>query len=252
MPIDVNVSELKQLKNFGDGCPGCGMVLGMKLLLQTLDNIIIVNGTGSFTSYGRNLSVPFIHAGLNAAGVARGVAHGATGSKVVVFAGDGATNINLATLVNSKEDIIYICVNDRGYSSLNHRLGKSFARHLFSAAYVATASVSFPQDFIMKLKKAASIPGFKFIDLLVPCPALWGYEPSNTIEVGRVAVETGIWPLFEVENGSVSLTKRPNRLDPIENFNHVQKKFQVTKEEQQKLQEKTNHDWKLLIDGRLF
>ncbi|HLC68085.1 MAG TPA: thiamine pyrophosphate-dependent enzyme [archaeon] len=249
MPIDVNVAELKPLKNFGDGCPGCGTFLAMKLLLQTLDNVIIVNGTGSFTSYGRNLNVPFIHAGLNAAAVARGVARGGVG-RTVVFAGDGATAINIGALLHAKEDIIYICANDQGYNSINHRLDRTFAKHLFNAAYVATASVSFPQDFITKLKKASALPGLKFIDVLTPCPALWKYEPSNTIEVGRVAVETGIWPLYEIEDGAVALTKRPNRLEPVENFNHVQKSFHITKEDG--TQEKVAKSWKKLMEGHLF
>jgi len=244
------MAELKPLKNFGDGCPGCGTFLAMKMLLQTLDNIIIVNSTGSFTNYGRNLSVPFIHAGLNAAAVARGVARGGTGSKVVVFAGDGATAMNIGALMHAKEDIIYICANDQGYNAINHRLDRTFAKHLFNAAYVATASVSFPQDFIAKLKKASALSGFKFIDVLAPCPALWKYEPSNTVEVGRVAVETGIWPLYEVESGSVSLTKRPNRLEPVESFNHVQRRFKIAKEDG--TQEKVARNWKKLTEGHLF
>ncbi len=252
MPIDVNVAELKSVRNFGDGCPGCGTFLGMKLILQTLDNIMIVNATGSFTTYGKNLNVPFIHAGLNAAAVARGLAHGSTGSRVVVFAGDGATSMNLGALLEAKEDIIYVCANDHGYNTINYTLEKSFARALAqSASYVATASVSHPQDFILKLKKASALGGFKFIDLLCPCPALWKYEPSNTIEVGRVAVETGLWPLFEHENGSTSLTKRPNRLEPVENFNHVQKRFRIGEVERQAVQEKINRSWKQLVDGRL-
>jgi pyruvate ferredoxin oxidoreductase beta subunit len=252
MAIDVNIAELKKINNFGDGCPGCATFLGMKLLLQTLDNIIIVNATGSFTTYGKNLNVPFIHAGLNAAAVARGLAHSATGSKIVVFAGDGATSMNIGALLEAKEDIIYICANDRGYNTINYALEKSFSKHLtHNASYIATASVSYPQDYITKLKKAATLQGFKFIDLLCPCPALWKYEPSNTIEVGRVAVETGLWPLFEFENGAVSLTKRPNRLEPVENFNHVQKRFHIGEVERHVVQERINRAWKQLVDGRL-
>jgi pyruvate ferredoxin oxidoreductase beta subunit len=255
MPIDVNVQELKPLRNFGNGQPGSGTILGLKLLLQALDNIVLVNGTGSFTAYGKYLTVPFVHAGLNAAAVARGIARSLdpkTNTKVVVFAGDGATSVSLNALVNSHENIIYVCANNLAYGSIGHKLGKRFAKYVSnSASYVATACVSHPEDYINKLKKASSINGFKFIDLLCPEPSVWGYESSNTIEVGRVAVETGVWPVFEYQNGAVNLTRRPNRLEPVENFNHVQKKFIITEAERQSVQEKINRNWKLLSDGRL-
>ena len=249
MPIDVDVQQLKPLKNFGDGCPGCGSLLGLKLLLQSLDNIILVNATGSMTPFIK-VGVPVIHAGLNASAVARGVAHSLEEKNrptVVVFAGDGATSLHLNSLLNSKEDIIYVCANDQGYTAMNYKLEKGFAKQLaHTAAYSATGCVSYPQDYITKLKKASTISGFKFIDLLCPCPSSWIYEPSNTMEVGRVAVETGIWPLFEIEKGSLTLTKRPNRLEPVEHFAQVQKKFALAN------QEEVNRNWKIMTDGRVI
>lgn len=255
MPIDVNVQELKPLKNFGDGCPGCGSILALKLLLQSLDNIVLVNATGSVTPFIKT-NVPFIHAGHNAVSVAKGMAHALKGEKVppkvVVFAGDGATAMNLNALMSS-DDVLYICANDFAYTAIDHQLKRSFARQLaHTASYVATASVSYPQDFITKLKKAASMSGLRYIEVLAPCPVSWGYEPSNTIEVGRVTVETGIYPIFEVENDTVSLTKRPNRLEPVENLNHVQKKMQIKQSEMQAVQDKVNKKWKALTEGKLL
>ncbi|KHO47393.1 MAG: 2-oxoacid:ferredoxin oxidoreductase subunit beta [archaeon GW2011_AR5] len=258
MPIDVNVQELKSVKNFGDGPPGSGQMLALKLVLQTIDNIILVNSTGTATPFIRH--APFIHAGLNAVSVARGVAQGVEkgtdkkpGTKVVVFAGDGATAISLASLTNVKEDVIYVCANDFGYNAMDYKNERGLVRHVASsAAYCATACVSYPEDFISKLKKAGAMSGFRFIEVLCPSPESWGYEPSNTMEVGRIAVETGIWPLFEVEAGTVNLTKRPNRLEPVENFNHVQKKFQIPADKTHVVQETVNRQWKSLGDGKLI
>lgn len=257
MPIDVNMGELKPLKNFGDGPPGSGSILALKLLLQTLDNIILVNATGTPTPFIK--SAPFIHGGLNAAAVARGVTQGVEkgtdkkpGTKVVVFAGDGATAISLASLAGAKEDVLYVCANDYFYNAMNYHLGRSFAKQLAGTArYVATACVSHPEDFIAKLKKAQQLDGFRFIEVLCPSPESWGYEQSNTMEVGRVAVETGLWPLFEVENGTVNLTKRPNRLESVESFNHVQKKLKIPADKIQSVQESVNKQWKSLNDGKL-
>ncbi|HIG97616.1 MAG TPA: hypothetical protein HA230_04715 [Candidatus Aenigmarchaeota archaeon] len=244
MTIDVNVQELKPLKNFGDGCPGCGTLLGLKLLLQSLDNIVLVNATSSVTPFIK-VNVPMIHAGLNAAAVARGVARSLdkkAGTKVVVYAGDGTTAASIASLMNSTEDIIYICANNQ-----SNRMGSSYAAQLSHTAYTATACVSHPQDYITKLKKAAAMPGFKFIDLLCPCPTAWGYEASNTMEVGRVAVETGVWPLYEIENGAANLTKRPNRLDTVEHFKQAQKNIAINPN----TQEIVNKNWKSLTEGRV-
>lgn len=257
MAVEMNIAELKQLHNFGDGCPGCGVVLAAKLLLQTVDNIILINSTGSMTPF-MKVNVPFMHAGLNAVSVAKGVCHGLektekkpkakqeTGTKVVVFAGDGATAMHFASILDAKEDILYICANDYGYSSIGHYLGKSFAPLLAKTAYTATASVAHPEDYVAKLKKAAGKSGFRFIEVLCPCPVAWGYEPSNTMEVGRVAVETGVWPLYEIEKGAVNLTKRPNRLEPVEHFGQVQKKLPSPS------QDEVNARWKLLTEGRLI
>ncbi|MBI4174197.1 MAG: hypothetical protein HY517_01005 [Candidatus Aenigmarchaeota archaeon] len=251
MPIDVNIAELKPLKNFGDGPPGSGSLLALKLLLETLDNVIIVNATGTVTPFVKN--VPFIHAGTNAISVARGISlDRKSGAKVVVFAGDGATAIHLSSLLGTKENLLYICANDFFCTLIDSHVGRSFAREVAHAApYSATASVAHPEDFINKLKKAAAMQGFRFIEVLCPSPESWGYDPSNTMEVGRVAVETGIWPLYEVENSAVNLTKRPNRLEPVENFNHVQRKLVIPADKIQSVQEHVNRNWKALNDGKL-
>ncbi|HLC76785.1 MAG TPA: thiamine pyrophosphate-dependent enzyme [archaeon] len=251
MAIDVNLQELRPLKNFGDGCPGCGSMIALKLLLQTLDNFILVNATGSVTPF---IKVPMIHAGLNAVSVAKGVAHSVKDEKnppkVVVFAGDGSTSMNLNALMSS-DNILYVCYNDFAYTAIDHKMHKSFARQLsHTLPYVATTCVSYPDDYITKLKKAATMTGTRYIEVLAPCPVSWGYEPSNTIEVGRVAVETGLFPVFEVENDTVTLTKRPNRLEPVEHFNQVQKKMKI--ENTQNVQEWVNKKWKALTDGRLL
>jgi pyruvate ferredoxin oxidoreductase beta subunit len=68
-------------------------------------------------------------------------------------------------------------------------------------AYVATASVGFPQDLQRKVKKAFSVKGAKYIQAHVPCPLGWRYEPAKTFEIGKLAVETGLYPLIEYENG---------------------------------------------------
>lgn len=104
-------------------------------------------------------------------------------------------------------------------------------------SYVATASVVYPIDFIEKVKKALKIKGFKYIHLHAPCPIGWRFPSEKTIEIGRLAVETGAWILYEIENGVLKLTSPSKKLiekgarKPIQEYLKVQGRFQhVTNE----------------------
>ena len=74
--------------------------------------------------------------------------------------------------------------------------------------YVATASIDRLHDLEAKVKKAMSVRGARYIQIFVPCPLGWGSVPAQTVNLARLAVESGIWPLFEGENGEItSVTK---------------------------------------------
>ena len=68
-------------------------------------------------------------------------------------------------------------------------------------SYIATACVSHPFDFMTKVKKALSCSGNAFISVLTPCPTGWIFPPAQTLKVGMKAVQTGYFPLYEIENG---------------------------------------------------
>jgi pyruvate ferredoxin oxidoreductase beta subunit len=89
--------------------------------------------------------------------------------------------------------------------------------------YVATASAAFVQDLQRKVKKAISIKGPKYIQVHVPCPLGWRHESSQTFAVGKLAVETGLYPLIEYENGV--LTARKIQPKPVEEYLKVQGRF---------------------------
>jgi pyruvate ferredoxin oxidoreductase beta subunit len=97
--------------------------------------------------------------------------------------------------------------------------------------YVATACTSYPVDFVAKLRKAKGIRGTKYIHLLAPCPTGWRYDTSKTIEMGRLAVQTGMWALFEIENGKFRLSSPSDRLvdksrrKPIKEYFALQGRF---------------------------
>jgi pyruvate ferredoxin oxidoreductase beta subunit len=72
--------------------------------------------------------------------------------------------------------------------------------------YVATASTSYPKDFMEKVEKARALKGCKVIHVSAPCPTGWGFDPAKSIEIGRLAVESGLWYLAEYENADFRFT----------------------------------------------
>jgi pyruvate ferredoxin oxidoreductase beta subunit len=206
--------------------------------------------------------IPWMHVAFeNAAAVASGVeaalkSQGKTDTTVVVFGGDGGTaDIGLQALSGAMErghNLIYICYDNEAYmntgiqrsgatpfgaSTTTSPHGKeSFGEDkpkknmpMIMAAhgvpYVATASISYPEDFMKKVKKAAEVDGPAYIHLQQPCTTGWGYSPSKTIELGRLAVETGSWILYEIEDGEFKVTYRPIQRKSVNEYLDAQKRF---------------------------
>ncbi len=206
--------------------------------------------------------IPWIHVAFeNAGAVASGVEaalriQGKDDVNVVAFGGDGGTvDIGLQSLSGAMErghNLTYICYDNEAYmntgiqrsgatpygaTTTTSPKGKdSFGEDkpkknmpMIMAAhgipYVATASISYPEDFMKKVKKAAEIDGPAYIHVNQPCTTGWGYDSSKTIEMGRLAVETGSWILYEIENGEFKVTYRPTERKPVEEYLKPQKRF---------------------------
>jgi pyruvate ferredoxin oxidoreductase beta subunit len=104
--------------------------------------------------------------------------------------------------------------------------------------YVATASISYPEDFMKKVKKAAETDGASYLHLNQPCTTGWGYDPSKTIELGRLAVETGAVTLYEIVNGEFQVTYKPQIRKPINDYLNAQKRFKhLSDQEKETIQE---------------
>jgi pyruvate ferredoxin oxidoreductase beta subunit len=116
--------------------------------------------------------------------------------------------------------------------------------------YVATACPSYPIDFVNKLRKAKEIKGTKYIHILAPCPTGWRYDTSKTVELGRLAVQTGLWALFEIEYGKFKLNPPSDRLvdktkrKPIEEYFALQGRFRnLAKKDIERIQGWVDEDW---------
>jgi pyruvate/2-oxoacid:ferredoxin oxidoreductase beta subunit len=114
--------------------------------------------------------------------------------------------------------------------------------------YSATASIGFPQDLLRKVARAKSIRGTKFIHILTPCPTGWKTSSDLAPELSILAVETNVFPLYEVENGrKYTINHRPRRL-PVGEYLSRQGRFKHLSEEQiQSIQAEVDEEWERLL-----
>jgi pyruvate ferredoxin oxidoreductase beta subunit len=103
---------------------------------------------------------------------------------------------------------------------------------------------------VNKLRKAKEIKGTKYIHILAPCPTGWRYDTSKTVELGRLAVQTGLWALYEIEYGKFKLNPPSDRLvdktkrKPIEEYFALQGRFRnLAKKNIERIQEWVEEDW---------
>ncbi|MEW6399320.1 MAG: thiamine pyrophosphate-dependent enzyme [Bacillota bacterium] len=227
-------------------CPGCGATIALRQALLALGpRVIVVVPASCVASIGgwddvTAWRVPFYHtlfpcAAAAAAGIAAGLAaRGRRGVTVISWAGDaGSGDIGLQALSGAAgrgDDVLHVCYDNEacmntggqasgltrpGASTSTTPAGKATAKKdlprimlAHGVPYVATASIAYPDDFAGKLRRAASRSGFRYVQVLAPCPLAWGYEPYRTVEMARRAVEEGVWPLWEAEEGRVRPTRR--------------------------------------------
>lgn len=113
--------------------------------------------------------------------------------------------------------------------------------------YVATACSSYPFDLMAKVKKAAAIKGPAYVHILSVCPTGWRLPTNLAIHAGRLAVETGMFPLYEVEDGRYTLTIDLTELRPIEEYLKIQGRFRhLTPEMIDEIQQRVQKEYKKL------
>lgn len=206
--------------------------------------------------------VPWIHVTFeNAAAVASAVeaaqrVSGRTNATVVAFGGDGGMlDIGFGHLSGAMErghNILVVCYDNGAYmntgfqrsgatpygaSSTTAPPGKEsigkvqwkknvpFIMASHGARYIATASVGYPQDLVKKFQKAVAVKGPKYIQIDSPCTTGWGIAEDSSIDFAKLAVETGFWPLYEIEDGKFRRTFVPKELKPVTDYLAKQKRF---------------------------
>ena len=199
---------------------------------------------------------------------------------VVAMAGDGGTSdIGLQALSGALErghNFLYLCFDNEAYmntgiqrssatpygaSTTTSPAGKMsigqvtwkknmpaiVAAH--NVPYVATACPSYPFDLMSKVAKGAATRGPAYIHILNVCPVGWRCRPELTIKLGRLAVQTGVFPLYEVEDGRHKLSVHPAKLKPVQDYLKLQGRFRHLSEETiAEIQQRVDREYTKLLE----
>ena len=173
--------------------------------------------------------------------------------QVAVLTGDGAAyGMGLSATSGAMErnlDFLYICYDNEGYGNTGQQFSAAtphaartatskgargypgYKKDLFSIwaahqpAYVATVIGAEPLDLARKIEKAQGMNGPRMIIALAPCPTGWDYDPKLSVDIGRLAVKTGMWPLKEYIDGQVVHTRVQHERIPVEEYLKLQGRF---------------------------
>jgi len=268
-------------------CPGCGLALGMRMVLRAMGPrtvvvivpscVAVTSGPFPYTSLG----VPAFHSAFEiAAPTAAGIAaalrvQGKEDISVLAFAGDGGTfDIGLQSLsgaADRNEDIIYVCMDNEAYMNTGIQVSSATPRYTWTATsptgntrrkkqimeimaahrmpYAVTSSIAFPEDLTEKFQKAKKITGTRFIHMLSPCTTGWRINEDMAVKVAMMSVETNVFPLYEIEGGLNYTINYYSRNLAVEKYLMIQGRYKHLKPEQiRDIQAETDRAWADLLE----
>ena len=266
-------------------CPGCGHAMGMRMVLQALGHravlvvvpscVAVISGPYPYAA----LNVPMFHSAFEiAAPTAAGISQalkiqGKDDIPVLAFAGDGGTfDIGLQSLsgaADRNEDFIYVCMDNEAYMNTGIQVSSSTPRFAWTGTsptgntrrkkqimeimaahripYAATACIGFPDDLMTKVRKAREMRGTRFLHLLSPCPTGWKMEEHLSPKAAVAAVETNIFPLYEIFGGLEYVINYRSRGLPVETYLSLQGRYRHLKPEDiHSIQAETDRNWEEL------
>lgn len=263
-------------------CAGCVEALSMRVILNAVGEDVvgvvapscaaIILGGHPMSSTGFQVIHGTLEsAAASASGLKRAMrAQGRDDTTVLCLAGDGGTyDIGLQALSSAaerNEDILYICFDNEGYMNtggqkssatplsaqtgstpLGKTTGKKNLIEILAAhriPYIATASPSDLTDMAAKVEKARTIRGMKVIIVLIPCLPGWGVADNAAVTTARLAVESRVFPLMEIEDGVRYSIAEPRRQSPIDAYLAQQKRYRgLGEEERAAMQDEVDTAW---------
>ncbi len=261
---ELNKIEKKDLFTSGHrACGGCGQALAARLVADASgENTIACVATGCLEVFSApypdpSWRIPFLHSLFeNAAAVASGVeaAYKALNKgpvNIIAQGGDGSTaDIGFQCISGMFErghNVLYVCYDNEAYmntgvqrssftpfgarTSTTPMGNKTRKKNMPLLAadhgipYVATATVDDFRDLQRKVKTALSIEGPKYIHILAPCPLGWGHHGELSVQICRLAKDTGIFPIYEIVHGKVTNARKIPVKVPVEEYLKLQGRF---------------------------
>ncbi len=281
--IDIQEEEL--FRSGHVACGGCAEALSLRVILNTVGQdcvAVVPPSCGAVICGGypySALKIPAFHttlesAAASASGIKRAlIAQGKPDTTVMCLAGDGGTyDIGLQALSSAaerNEDILYICFDNEGYMNTGGQKSSSTPQGAATGStpggkttikknmveilaahripYIATASPGHLNDLATKVEKAKGIRGTKVIFVLIPCLPGWGVADNAAVKTARLAVDSGVFPLYEVENGELYTLTQQTRSQPVEHYLAPQKRYRhLTKEQVETMQADVDREWERL------
>jgi pyruvate/2-oxoacid:ferredoxin oxidoreductase beta subunit len=268
-------------------CPGCGVVIAMRLVLRALGKetiAVIIPSCASIiaATYPHSaVAIPAFHGTFEtAAPTAAGIAYalkirGKSHITVVAFAGDGGTfDIGLQSLsgtADRNENYIYVCLDNEAYMNTGIQASSATPRGAWTITtpsgrsarkknimeimaahripYAATASIGYPQDLMDKVQRAKEMEGTRFLHLLTPCATGWRMAENLTVNAAMLSVETRLFPLYEVYDGRrYVMTYEPQGF-PVEEYLKIQGRYgRLSADEIAEMQREKDEQWQLLYN----
>lgn len=278
------IPEREVMSSGSVACPGCGASLAMRFALKVLGNDTIlvipaccwavIDGPFPYSA----TRVPVLHVAFETAAISAGAvragldATGKTGVNVVAWAGDGGTfDIGfgqLSAAAERNDNVIYVCYDNEAYMNTGiqrssatpwgawttttpgldyKRERKKNLLEIMAAhriPYAASTTVAYPDDFIAKFRKAMSINGFRLIHIFSPCPPGQKVLEKDSMKLARYAVESRVFPLYEVENGTTYRLSMDPTPRPVDDYLRMQGRFKHLGEaERTIIQGMVNEEW---------
>ncbi|MCX6709930.1 MAG: thiamine pyrophosphate-dependent enzyme [Candidatus Woesearchaeota archaeon] len=225
--------------------------------------------------------VPWIHSAFeNASAVASGIdaalkkAGKRDKTNILVIGGDGGTfDIGLQSLSGAAErgnKFTYICYDNEAYMNTGIQRSGSTPKYASTttspygekihgkqqfkkdmpfilaahSSYSATANISEFQDFFQKVKKSFSRPGLSYIQVFSPCPTGWKYPTELGIKIAKLAFDSRVTPIYEIEGGVLKITRETPKPVPVLDYLKSQKRFELNEKEAAEVQEYVDSEWK--------
>ena len=279
----IEVPEAEYAPPGHTACAGCAGAAMLRQMLKFLGPKVIMTNPASCSGYfGRALEVPLCRCLFEAAaasGTGIRAALDVMGDKetnVLVFAGDGGTyDIGIQALsaaAERNENFIYACYDNEGYMMTGMQRSSATPAGAWSTTtplprpkrerkkdiigimaahripYVATATIAYPEDFIKKVLKAKEMRGTRFFDLLAPCPTGWRFDTKFSVRLSRMAVQSRVFPLLEVEDGIHWKVQQPKETIPVRDYIKAQGRFSHLKEADiEAIEKEVDENWELLL-----